>query len=104
MKHTPGPWTDPRCYTEPNGDIYRATVYCGGDGRAEKLRAAATLSTPDETDLANLHLIAAAPELLEICRIAHDAILGVTEAGWDISTLKPYQYKLRFVIDKAKGK
>lgn len=52
-------------------------------------------------DLVDLWL--AASELLEMCKITHDAILGVTGAGWDLYQIKPYLKMLNQAIDKAEG-
>ncbi len=55
----------------------------------------------DPEELVNLW--ESASDLLDACRVAHDLILGITESGWDISILKPYQKELRIVINKARG-
>lgn len=57
MKHTPGPWT-----AKWNG-VYGAQVFAGSQGIAN-------IGGGKGVQMANAALIAAAPELLEACKLA----------------------------------
>lgn len=69
MKHTPGPWsigksyTDEICIRESKGHELQAIAVCGSEM------------------LANANLIAAAPELLEACKAMAEYISGQWDWG-----------------------
>lgn len=77
-KHTPGPWQQREVKAsragitiEGRNGNYIAAVDCDGDR---------------ESMHANARLIAAAPDLLEACRLADEKLSSVTqpgESGWD---------------------
>lgn len=85
-KHTPGPWHYAECQmgtpfvdTESVGDLFAAAL-------------------PLDEQIANAHLIAAAPDLLEALEAAHGWLVLV---GTD--HLEPVRARCRAAIAKAKG-
>lgn len=94
MKHTPGPW-----HFHANSEDYTEyDIEPHGWGRYIEIK--------DRTNegLANARLIAAAPDLLGACKVAHDAILGVCQAGWGPGQIESYLKELNKAINKAEGR
>ena len=98
MKHTPDGRTFEEIQVDPPGmwdneqgpkdwyaisDTEGVFAYCGDEKTAS--------------------LLAAAPELLEALKLAHDAILGVTSAGWEPNQIKPVLNDINNAIRKAEG-
>ena len=98
-KHTPGPWRV-QPYTWQRGNV---SVFAPKFGRAPYGACVAHTPCSDgvggaDGALANAHLIAAAPELLEALKEIVDAADG---AGWE--QLDPSFKKARAAIAKAIG-
>lgn len=89
-KHTPGPWT----IEIPSNGCDRYIIH----GKSFEEICATCLDTEHEMQ-ANARLIAAAPELLEACRLA----LGAFEAN-RIDMQQNAERKLNAAIAKAEGK
>jgi hypothetical protein len=65
-KHTPGPWTEPRIYRARDNEITRIAIYdSNGTTTVHSINSACLNRSTWNEALANAHLIAAAPELLE---------------------------------------
>jgi hypothetical protein len=101
MAHTPGPW-DAECITdgawEIKSDPQQGPWKAVCDVKANRLGEAAV--TNDESE-SNARLIAAAPEMLEACKVA----LAESEAANDTSPSACHlRYVLRAAIAKAEGK
>ena len=88
MTHTPGPWScdygDSAIYCDRGGEVCVMVRGVDDDGR---------IIGYDEI-VANLHLIAAAPELLAALKLLVSEAQAI---GWDCSHIKP-------VIDRAEGR
>ncbi len=90
-KHTPGPWSfDPR--DDPDN-----VVYSGAGNSLLRVTTVARSTDSDEEDVANGHLIAAAPHLLAACR---EAVVVLCENG---KGDHPVVSRLNHAIAKAKG-
>lgn len=95
MAHTPGPWSSDMPFVvapDPSGtfnDIYIATIADSDEeGRCEQ---------DTDTLVANAHLIAAAPELLDLCEELFDLVQKQVDS-------LDYDYdRIVGVIQKAKG-
>lgn len=57
-----------------------------------------------EMALATARIQKAAPQLYEACKIAYDAILGVTQSGWEPKQIEPYLKQLNKALALADGK
>ena len=90
MKHTPGPW---KTLVLPSGKRYVADY--------DMKRIAYLPDLPDEYGTAaNATLIAAAPELLEVC----EALLGILTPRQYTKQFPNVYRKAKEVIAKAKGR
>lgn len=94
--HTPGPWmaefTGEHAETR---DGFWEIAPIGADGAPDWSREIAATADPNE---ANAHLIAAAPELLALCKKAEELIYGEFPRGWKIHD------ELAAAIAKAEGR
>ena len=90
--HTPGPWS-----ALPG---HSCIGFIDIISRLDGVVAQVTQSdnSPSETDIANAHLIAAAPELLEALKLA-DAMLSGANMNANV-----VERKIRAAIAKAEGK
>ena len=91
--HTPGPWHNYGPIIHQKGQ-HIAHVVADRIGNAER-------GTP--TQRANAKLIAAAPDLLEACELAHTAILHASN-GMMISGLPELLGRLSVAIARAEGR
>ena len=91
VTHTAGPWE--LCNKGDYGDFDGNSRVILGDDR----RLAVVHVSDDETD-ANARLIAAAPDLLEACKDALDALYHAED------TMEPLRESLRAAISKAEGR
>ncbi len=82
MKHTPGPWymeaNEAELYYEVNGETQKMIAI--GTAKDESPILAYVPTTWDE-DKANARLIAAAPELLEACKVAYKTFMSSHASG-----------------------
>jgi hypothetical protein len=109
-KHTPGPWHVANEGFARKGLWSAPTVYATDDD----LRYVAVCACADElnfhsaTDnLANAHLIAAAPDMLAALRVARDCVIESFDYAEDADDLLMAEARLRDVdmaISKAEGK
>lgn len=92
MKHTPGPWV---ACQDP--DAYSSDDWCIGTGKNEIDEIAVC-------GAANARLIAAAPELLDVAKLALKAILDEAEARYFNPPANPVLVaELEAAIAKATG-
>jgi len=99
MKHTAGPW-----YAENSGSIRRVKTDEDGDPfliAGIKNRSIQTPQSPfshpkGEEAKANANLIAAAPELLEVCKVIAESYEGARNTP-------EYMPELQAAINKARG-
>lgn len=99
-KHTPGPWLsqyDDNGFFEISSDAVATPIHTSSGSKTLMLQTRIAFTYSEgETDEANAHLIAAAPELLEVA----ESILAD-----DMLQYLPGEYvaKVRAVIAKATG-
>jgi hypothetical protein len=101
--HTPGPWRlDP--YSGDSG----YTVWGGGTAYRKGPRVLAIVknqsSAPVNESRFNAHLIAASPDLLEVCKKAQAMIQFYRNGGIDVFALPPLDDELKAAIAKAEGR
>ena len=118
VKHTPGPWfiwsekaradiEEMLCDSEHQimagkpESILRGTIV--GSRAICNVSEFEDANEDDEVRLANAHLIAAAPELLEAATKAHDALLSLHICEQDSSWATDIRNELRSAIAKAEG-
>jgi glycine/D-amino acid oxidase-like deaminating enzyme len=95
-KHTSGPWD-----VDPN-DKFAVTADCDGlqvCGTEYEDRA-------DDENAANARLIAAAPELLDVCKVARGALIDRFNPDWSPyirESVEKVLGRLEAVIEKAEG-
>lgn len=94
QKHTPGPWKADQSQVESGTWVVRAPqpVYVTTD-------VVAVVNTPRPTNIADAHLIAAAPEMLEVLKTwTHDGSLQTFESR------ERFRVVALAVIAKAEGR
>lgn len=99
MSHTPGPWTAGKPFEGHvvGGDRFVCSTMGHYDGRSETR----------EENVANAHLIAAAPDLLASLRVLVGVYVALVNSGdcgnWNPET-EPQVIEARAAITKAEGK
>lgn len=97
MKHTPGPWEIRN--PEQAGEAMLGIVSYGTRYPQGLAYIGITVGLHAEADLANAHLIAAAPELLAALELARDALYN----GFEPDNQSAAYHKICTVIAKAEG-
>ena len=101
-KYTPGPWALSTRTGKPSNEICGSDAICivKSDGPMTGYIAHMVASGHYSKKLANARLIAAAPELLEACTQAHDALLALHVCDQD----RPFADKTRTLLKAAIAK
>ena len=102
MRHTKGPWTDTRVYKDFQDTPYCFRVY-GNNGKTTV--HSQKVNGMELEVLANAQLIAAAPDLLEVLKLARKYVAKMVAD--DIKTVVPPSIaleKIEQAIAKAQGK
>jgi hypothetical protein len=100
MSHTPTPWV---AVTDTNTDPHTALVVTNAADKDRAMAIDCDRSGDDaEQDIANARLIAAAPDLLEACKMLDaSCVLG---GGVDLTKVSDAYMLARAAIRKAEGK
>lgn len=106
MKHTPGPWKISPFSSDKQGLIYATDEKCVA---VTKAQGKGVLWIKDNAENeANAHLIAAAPELLEVCkeivRIEVKSAKEITEMSGYVPEKLVWWDQLQQAIFKAEGR